>query len=83
MLSVVIPAYNEEQMISKAASVICGILTAENIDFELLFINDGSKDNTWKEICEASQKDSVFLKISEKSPQCLPGLQNPRAIALL
>ena len=64
MLSVVIPAYNEEQMISKAASVICGILTAENIDFELLFINDGSKDNTWKEICEASQKDSRVKGIS-------------------
>lgn len=64
MLSVVIPAYNEEQMIPKAASVICGILTAENIDFELLFINDGSKDNTWKEICEASQKDSRVKGIS-------------------
>ncbi|MCR5671374.1 MAG: glycosyltransferase family 2 protein [Butyrivibrio sp.] len=54
MLSVIIPAYNEEEIIPKTISVIDGILTNENIEHELFFINDGSKDNTWKEIEEAA-----------------------------
>ena len=58
MLSVIIPAYNEEQMITKTSWTISEILSAENIDYELLFVNDGSKDNTWKLICEESQKNS-------------------------
>lgn len=57
MLSVITPAYNEEAMISKTASVICSLLEKENVDFELLFVNDGSKDRTWEEICEAARKD--------------------------
>ncbi len=56
MLSVIIPAYNEEQMIPKTASVIGGILNDARIEHELLFINDGSKDATWSEIEKASRK---------------------------
>ena len=50
MLSVIIPAYNEEEIIPKTASVINGILSVENIEHELLFVNDGSKDSTWEKI---------------------------------
>ncbi len=56
MLSVIIPAYNEEQMIPRTASVIGGILNDAGIEHELLFINDGSKDATWPEIEKASRK---------------------------
>ena len=56
-LSVIIPAYNEEKMISEAARVISGLLEAENIDYELLFINDGSKDMTWLSILKESEKN--------------------------
>ena len=47
LLSVVIPAFNEEQNISLASSTISKILENENIPYELIFINDGSKDKTW------------------------------------
>ena len=50
MLSVVIPAYNEEEMIPKTSKTIDEILQEAGIDHELLFINDGSKDNTWNVI---------------------------------
>lgn len=50
MLSVVIPAYNEEEMIPKTSKNIDEILQEAGIDHELLFINDGSKDNTWNVI---------------------------------
>lgn len=64
MISVVIPAYNEEETVSKAAEVIGGILATQNIDFELLFINDGSKDQTWNNICKAAEKNSKIRGIN-------------------
>ena len=64
MLSVVIPAYNEELMIPITAQTICQILNDENIDFELLFVNDGSNDHTWDKICAESNKNSRIRGIS-------------------
>ena len=55
MLSIIIPAYNEEKLINKTAKTIIGILDTEKIPCELLFVNDGSKDNTWNAICDASK----------------------------
>ena len=43
MLSVVLPAYNEEQMIKKTAQVVGDLLEKEQIPYELVFVNDGSK----------------------------------------
>ncbi len=50
MLSVVIPALNEHENISNTASVISRILDAEDIAFEIIFVDDGSSDGTWGEI---------------------------------
>lgn len=57
-LSIVLPAYNEEKMIKKAANIIGGLLQKENINYEILFINDGSKDNTWGEIVACASNDT-------------------------
>ena len=57
MLSVVIPAYNEQEMLSLAAKRIGEILREAKIQYELIFVDDGSKDNTWKEISGCSEKD--------------------------
>lgn len=54
MLSVVIPSYNEEAMIPKTASVISGILDENQIEHELIFVDDGSRDETWKRIRTAA-----------------------------
>lgn len=54
MLSVIIPAYNEEKMIKKAVFALSSILSDAEIPFELIFVNDGSSDGTWKEIIKAS-----------------------------
>lgn len=50
LLSVVLPAYNEESSIPRAAEVICGLLTQADIRHELIFVNDGSRDHTWEAI---------------------------------
>ncbi len=50
VLSIVLPAYNEEQNIPNTAKVLAEFLDKHGIDYELVFISDGSKDNTYAEI---------------------------------
>ncbi len=57
MLSVIIPAYNEQENISNTSQVISGILDEAAIEFEIVFVDDGSKDATWSEICSVSKVD--------------------------
>ena len=56
MLSVVIPSYNEEAMIPETAATVSGILAAAGIEYELLFVDDGSKDATWARILDAAAR---------------------------
>ena len=41
LLSIVLPAYNEEQNIANTAKVLGDLLDANGIDYELIFISDG------------------------------------------
>lgn len=50
MLSVVIPAYNEQEMVPVAAQEIGAVLSAAAIEHELVFVDDGSRDKTWAKI---------------------------------
>lgn len=60
MLSVIIPSYNEQDNIHVAAERISGIMQDNGIDYELIFVNDGSADHTWERICEeALQNDNI------------------------
>ena len=63
MLSVILPSYNEEKMIAKETARMAEILQPEKIDYELLFIDDGSRDNTWAQINEAAAKDSHVVGV--------------------
>lgn len=45
-LSLIIPAYNEEQVIATTIARIQDVFEKHNYDCELIFINDGSSDNT-------------------------------------
>ena len=55
-LSVVLPAYNEEESVPLAADVIGDLLTQAGIDHELICVNDGSRDHTWRAIQEAAAR---------------------------
>lgn len=56
-LSLVIPVYNEEDIIKNNAQKIIAFLDANNIDFEILFGNDGSTDDTANIIEKIQEKD--------------------------
>ncbi len=62
-LSVVLPAYNEELMVGKACRVLREVLTDAGISYELVVVNDGSRDNTWEEIRKAAQGDENILGV--------------------
>ena len=80
MLSVVIPAFNEQEMVPAAAEQIDGILSRAGIPHELIFIDDGSRDATWAEICaESEHRDTVrgvhFSRNFRKEAAIFAGLQ--------
>ena len=50
LLSVVIPAYNEEETVPIAAETILRVLDEASIPCELVFVDDGSSDGTWKRV---------------------------------
>lgn len=57
MLSVIIPAYNEEKMIQTTADTVDRILSEASVPYEIVFVNDGSKDGTWQQIETAAEKN--------------------------
>ena len=62
MISVVIPSYNEEENIVDCAREITSVLADE--DYELIFVDDGSRDLTWQKICEVSGERIRGLRFS-------------------
>lgn len=56
-ISLLIPFYNEEQQIPLTLATVVPILEGIGHDFELVLVDDGSRDRTWKAIFQASQDD--------------------------
>ena len=61
MLSVIIPAFNEELSIDRAYYTISGILKDAHIENEIIFIDDGSTDSTYGKIKALSDKESKSI----------------------
>lgn len=58
LISVVIPVYNEEKNITLLNERIKNVFTSlDQYDYELIFVNDGSRDNSFLEIYNLSQRD--------------------------
>lgn len=55
-LSIIIPSYNEQDNIPKTFAVIKEILAASCIPFEIIFVDDGSKDATYLRIHDLSRE---------------------------
>lgn len=60
-LSIVLPAYNEEQMIDKTAETLQTLMEKECIEYELVFVDDGSKDTTWEKIENLHKKNAAIM----------------------
>ncbi len=67
-LSIVIPAYNEEDCIVQTVQTISKSLEQENIDYEILVVNDNSKDNTEKLLQQMNSENSKLRHVNNYYP---------------
>lgn len=82
-LSVVLPSYNEEKMIPKTAKILSDLLKQAGITYQLIFVDDGSRDRTWEEIEKAAAGDECitglhFSRNFGKESAIFAGLANAR-----
>ena len=60
-IAIVIPAYNEEDCIDELAKRLTQVFSVEiNYNFEVIVIENGSKDTTWEKLIKISAKDERF-----------------------
>lgn len=70
VLYVVVPCYNEEEVLEETTRQLKekmeSLIKDKKISKEsrVMYVNDGSKDNTWKMIEEISEKEKLFTGIS-------------------
>ena len=62
-LSIVIPVYNEEESLELLYNSIINNLKNTNLNFEIIFIDDGSSDNSWNVIKTISKKNTNLSSI--------------------
>lgn len=62
--SIIVPCYNEEEAIPLFYEEVEKVIGNMNLEFEYLFVNDGSKDGTLKVLRELSEKDEKVHYIS-------------------
>lgn len=79
-ISVIIPLYNEEESLPELYNWIARVMKDNGYSYEVIFVNDGSTDNSWKVIEELSRKaDEVkgikFRRNYGKSPALYCGFK--------
>jgi glycosyltransferase involved in cell wall biosynthesis len=57
-ISIIIPLLNEEESLPELTSWIAKVMTDHNFSYEVIFIDDGSSDNSWDTIFQLSSKNS-------------------------
>lgn len=64
-ISIIVPCYNEEESIPLFYKEISKVIKKmKNVTFELLFVNDGSTDNSLKEMKKLSEEENYIKYIS-------------------
>ena len=71
-ISIIIPLLNEEESLKELHSWIAKVMQSQNYSYEIIFIDDGSNDNSWQVISELSLSNEEvkgirFLKNFGKS----------------
>jgi glycosyltransferase involved in cell wall biosynthesis len=79
-ISVVIPLYNEAESLPELYEWIAGVMTANGLSYEIIFVDDGSADNSWQIIAALGEKHSEvkgirFGRNYGKSPALQYGFQ--------
>ncbi len=67
-LSIVIPAYNESLSLGETIGGIVEVVSKENIDYEILVVNDNSKDNTLEVLAALKEQHPVVNYVTNSGP---------------
>lgn len=62
-ISVVVPLFNEEESLPELAAWIRRIVEANHFSYEIIFVDDGSRDNSWKVILDLAAKNPLVKGI--------------------
>jgi glycosyltransferase involved in cell wall biosynthesis len=62
-VSIVIPAYNEDESLPELSAWIEQVMLANKYSYEIIFIDDGSRDNTWNVIEQLAAKNNNIRAI--------------------
>ena len=62
-LSIVIPVYQEESHISSSIRVIEQVLITNEINYEFILVDDGSRDHTWNELKSMAESNPRIISI--------------------
>lgn len=63
-LSIVIPVYNEEENIAELSRRLTAVCRSLKLEYEILFVDDGSSDGTREAIRQAQKSDARILAVS-------------------
>ena len=82
-ISVVVPLYNEDESLPELYAWIKRVMEANHFTYEIIFVNDGSTDNSWKVIEELSAADEnvhgiKFRRNYGKSPALFCGFREAK-----
>jgi dolichol-phosphate mannosyltransferase len=63
-LSVVAPMYNERTNVAPFVAAVTAVLEPAGVAYEIVLVDDGSRDGTWEEIREAAERSSTVRGVS-------------------
>lgn len=66
-LSVVIPAYNESESLLECHQRVSAVLSKQAIPFEVIYVNDGSKDDTLQVLQRLQSEDPQHVSVVDLS----------------
>ena len=87
-LSIIVPFYNEEESIGPLYSAIIAAIDPLNITYEMVFVDDGSRDATVRLATELAQQDSrvrlvKFRRNYGQTPAMAAGIEHARGEILV
>ena len=63
-ISIVVPLYNEAESLPELEAWIARVMSEHGFSYEIVFVNDGSTDNSWEVIKELRAKNGAVKGIS-------------------
>lgn len=87
-ISVVVPLYNEAESLPELAKWIERVMDENKFSYEIIFVNDGSTDNSWEVIKSLQEKNKAIGGISfrrnyGKSPALNTGFARAKGIVVI